>query len=54
MATIALAFHIALGVYAAKIGSALGRQRGSRLGNYAFASVMAGLAARLLLVQRPV
>lgn len=54
LATIALAFHIALGVCAAKIGRALGRQRGSRLGNYAFAAVMAGLAARLLLVQRPV
>lgn len=53
LAAIALAFHIALGVCAAKIGSALGRQRGSRLGNYAFAAVMAGLAARLLLLQRP-
>lgn len=54
LATIALAFHVSLGLCAAKIGKALRKQGNSRLGNYAFAAVMAGLAARLLLVQRPV
>jgi threonine/homoserine/homoserine lactone efflux protein len=53
LALIALIFHALLGLCAARLGRALGNPSGLPLANYAFAAVMAALAARLILLQRP-
>ncbi len=54
LASIALVFHFVLGLFAGQLRGRLGSGKLSkRLGTYGFAAVMAALAARLLLLDRP-
>ncbi|WP_397452828.1 LysE family translocator [Pseudomonas sp. NA-150] len=53
LALIALVFHAVLGVVAARLGRTLREPRNRPLANYAFAAVMAAMAARLILFERP-
>jgi threonine/homoserine/homoserine lactone efflux protein len=54
LALIALVFHALLGLCAARLGKAFEASNRRSLANYAFAAVMATLAARLMLLQRPI